>query len=849
MTPSRPNPMTSSECGGAESVKQRLLRLTEWQRAILEGASHSIIATDASGLIVSFNKGAERMLGYRADELVGRSTPAILHDPAEVAARAAELSAELGESVEPGFEAFVAKARRCDAADEREWTYLRKDGSRLSVLLSVTGLRDADGGIRGYLGIATDIGARKRLEEATAQAKANELTRALMRAIAEGVIGFEEAPPHQVRFLNPHAERLLGISDAEARGKALSELIDFAPDPKSCCSSIADWPRCPQGGSFETTARTLAHPFGFPAALAFAPVTDGGDGLAVLTLQDIGARRVAEDKLRLSDKVFEYSAEAIVITDPEARILAVNPAFTFLTGYRPDEVMGKNPSMLKSGRHDAAFYAEMWQALVDRGHWEGELWDRRKDGSLYPKWLSINAVRDDGRTTHYVALFSDISERKANEDRIRFLAEHDHLTGLPNRRLLEARAAQLMASSRRRDAGLALMVIDLDRFKNVNDTLGHAAGDQLLIEVARRLIACVRASDTVVRLGGDEFVVLLEDMHAADDVAGVAAKIRSALNAPIELHDRALHTPPSIGIAIYPDDGDDVETLMRKADTALYQVKVSGRNAWLFYTDAMNEAVQGRLRIEEDLRASLASDGFRLHFQPQFDITSQRIVAWEALLRWPHPTRGWVPPEEFVPIAEETGLILPLGEWVLRTACKESRRWEEEGLGAFRVGVNLSARQFGDAALPAIIASALEDAGIDGSRLELEITESMLMGPHTQETLNKLKRLGVLVTLDDFGTGYSSLAYLRSLAVDRLKIDRSFVRDIERDTNNAAIVRAVISLAQALDLGVIAEGVETGPQSDFLLAQGCRETQGFLRGRPMPGEDIPAFLAGLEKPQ
>ncbi|OHC64164.1 MAG: hypothetical protein A2045_02135 [Rhodocyclales bacterium GWA2_65_20] len=676
-------------------------------------------------------------------------------------------------------------------------------------------------------------------------AAASELSRALIHAIAEGVIGFEARPPYRVRFANPHAEQLLGMAEAEAGGRPLGTLIELQADRSACCASIDDWRLCPEGGEFEAWLCTAARPEGFPAALAFSPVAQDGEALAVLTLRDIGARRLAEEKLRLSDKVFEYSAEAIVITDTAGRILAVNPAFTWLTGYRPDEAIGATPRILKSGRHEDGFYAAMWQALLDDGHWEGELWDRRKDGSHYPKWLTINAVRDDGRITHYVALFSDISERKENEDRIRFLAEHDHLTGLPNRRLLEARAGQIIGSGRRRDAGLALMMIDLDRFKNVNDTLGHPAGDRLLIEVAHRLAACVRTTDTVVRLGGDEFVVLLEGVPDAADVAAVAGKIRDALNRPIVIEDKAMHTPPSIGIALYPGDGEDVETLLKNADTALYQVKAGGRNAWLFYTGKMNETVQERLHLENDLRHAMDSGALQLHFQPQFDLGTRRIVAWEALLRWPHPERGWVPPEQFIPVAEETGLILALGEWVLRTACGEAQRWKDKGLGHFRVSVNVSGCQFAAPGLADTVARALADTGLDAALLELEITESVLIGQGAPilETIGRLKALGVYLTLDDFGTGYSSLAYLKSFAVDRLKIDRSFMHDIARNPDNAAIVRAVITLAQALKLDVVAEGVETHDQDAFLVAHGCGGTQGFLMGRPMPAEDVANFLA------
>ena len=679
--------------------------------------------------------------------------------------------------------------------------------------------------------------------------RTSELARALIRAIAEGVIGFEADAPFRVRFANPEAERLLGVTEAEAIGRPLAALIELRPEADACCRSIDDWPRCPAGGEAEATLRTAARPGGFPAALTFSPVAEDGEHLAVLTLRDIALRRQTEEKLRLSDKVFEYSAEAIVITDAAGRILAVNPAFTWLTGYRPDEAIGETPRILKSGRHDDAFYAAMWQGLLDGGHWEGELWDRRKDGSHYPKWLTINAVRDDDAITHYVALFSDISERKANEERIRFLAEHDHLTGLPNRRMLEARAHRVIASKRRHDGRLALMVIDLDRFKNVNDSCGHPVGDRLLIEVAHRLAACVRDTDTVVRLGGDEFVVLLEDVDDAGAVAVVAGKIRSALNEAIVVEDKTLHTPPSIGIAMYPDDGEDIATLLKHADTALYQVKAAGRNAWLFYTGEMNTAVLERLKMESELRRAIDAKAFRLHFQPQFDLATRRIVAWEALLRWQHEEWGWVPPEKFIPVAEETGLIVALGAWVLRRACHEARRWLDLGLGRFRVSVNLSPRQFDEPGLADTVAAAVTAAGIEPGQLELEITENLLMrrGLPLLATIQRLKAIGVYLTLDDFGTGYSSLAYLKSFAIDRLKIDRSFVQDIEDNPENAAIVGAVISLAQALKLDVVAEGVETGGQNDFLVAHGCRETQGFLLGRPMPADAVAGFLATLAK--
>lgn len=828
-----------------------LVALSEWQRIILDSAQQGVIATDLNGLILNFNPAIERMLGYRAEEVVGRLTPASFHDAQEVADHAHHLSAELDEDVVPGFEVFVAKSR-LGVADEREWTYIRKDGSRLPVSLTVTAMRNRQGEIRGYLGIATDLSLRNELAEATSRARVNDLSRALLSAVPDGVIGIETDFPHRVRFLNPGAQRLLGLGERNVIGHPLESFLELVLDDEVDHGmhglSLVARIQCAESGAFQGLVQTLQHPHPFPANFFLSRVAGFDEaGLAVLTMQDISLRRQTERKLKLSDTVFENSAEAILICDADGVILNVNPAFTWLTGYRPDEAIGKRPSILKSGRHDEAFYREMWTALQSVGHWEGELWDRRKDDSVYPKWLTINAVRNGERITHYVALFSDISERKENENRIRFLAQHDHLTGLPNRRFLEERAQQLIASERRRDYGIALMLIDLDRFKNINDTLGHNVGDHLLIEVARRLVNSVRSTDTVVRLGGDEFVILLEDMKDHNEVAVVARKVHEALGQPMTIDQRILHAPPSIGISVYPEDGEDIEALMKNADAAMYQVKAAGRNAWMFYTAHMNDESQERLRLENDLRLAIGAGQLHLYYQPQFDVQNSHITAWEALLRWDHPELGRISPERFIPVAEDSGQIQAIGAWVLRTACTEVKRWENAGMGVFRISVNLSAREFVQPTLADTIAEVLAELDLAPERLELEITESVLMAdsPTVTETISRLKALGVTLALDDFGTGYSSLRYLKSFAVDRLKIDRSFVRDLGHSSNDAAIVKAVISLAEALNLGVIAEGVETEAQQAFLTEHGCQHTQGFLRGHPMSAMDVAGFLLGL----
>lgn len=823
---------------------ERLMALNEWRKALLDSANLAIIATDTHGLIVSFNQAAERMLGYSAAEMVGLCTPEKIHDRNEVAARARSLAEELGEPLEPGFEVLVAKARR-GIAEEREWTFIRRDGGRVPVLLSVSSVKDEAGGLQGFLGMAVDISQRKALEAQSAIARANEMSQTIVRAIAEGVIGIEDVPPHRVRFLNPAAEALLGLKECEAIGLPLQDVV--------CCASAETVPsealldRLVHGQPLEAMLLSRGREHAFPAQFVSSPTQDES-GLIVLTIQDVTSRRVADEQLRLAEEVFEYSPEAILVADGDGTILRVNPAFTLITGYLPGEAIGQNPRILRSDRHDADFYHEMWRSLLENEHWHGEIWDKRKNGEIYPKWLNINAVRLPHGNTRYVALFADISERKAHEERIDYLARHDALTGLPNRRLFEDRMSKLLATARRGDQGVALLLIDLDRFKQVNDSLGHQVGDQLLIEVARRLNACVRSGDTVARLGGDEFVVLLAGIVDPRDIVPVAEKIRSALARPVTAGTHVLHTSPSIGISVFPGDAKDLDGLLQAADIAMYQVKAAGRNAWMFFEARMNDEVRARHRLERDMRLALERKEFQLHYQPQFEVGGGRVIGWEALLRWQHPEYGWIEPGDFIPVAEEIGLILPLGEWVLESACHEAVRWTHQRQGNERVAVNVSPRQLEQAALVDIVSRILSETGLAPHRLELELTESALMTntPRVQQTLRGLKELGVYLTLDDFGTGYSSLTHLSSFAVDRLKIDRSFLLEMKGKPNNGTIVLAVLALAKALGLEVVAEGVETCEQLAFLMDGGCEKAQGFLYSRPIPAGAVAGFVPGLQ---
>ncbi|WP_334156828.1 bifunctional diguanylate cyclase/phosphodiesterase [Oryzomicrobium sp.] len=590
------------------------------------------------------------------------------------------------------------------------------------------------------------------------------------------------------------------------------------------------------------------------ATLAFSLFFSGWLGRILHAYRDDIETRNAQltenaQQLRLAAQVFESGNEGIVITDARNRILTVNRAFTAITGYRVDEVVGRNPSMFSSGRHPPEFYNTLWRELNETGTWSGEIWNRRKDGSLFPEWLNISAVRDDaGTVTHYIAAFSDITERKAAEAQVRHMAEYDALTNLPNRVLLLDRLGQSIAAAQRAGTGMALLFIDLDRFKNINDSLGHAVGDQVLCLVGERLSATVRASDTVSRLGGDEFVVLLPNLDVPDRAASVAEKLLVALSQPLAVGAHELAVTPSIGIAVYPEDGDDGPTLLKNADAAMYSAKENGRNNYQFFTPEMNARVSERLALENSLRQALTRNELFLHYQPQYDLQSGELTGCEALVRWQHPEQGLVPPARFIPVAEDTGLILPLGLWVLREACRQAKAWQDQGLKPIPVAVNLSAVQFRQVRLTGLVADVLAETGLEPRWLELELTESMLMedGPRHTTTLAELKALGVRLALDDFGTGYSSLSYLKRFDLDTLKIDRSFVQALPDDSEDAALTSAIIGIARLLGLTTVAEGVETEAQRAFLAAQGCTLMQGFLMARPMSGDELGRLLAPVE---
>ncbi|MES2879128.1 MAG: EAL domain-containing protein [Pseudomonadota bacterium] len=723
----------AAEITARKRAEQSLLESEELKSSVLKHAAYAIIATDPGGTITVFNQSAQTLLGYCAEEVIGHQTPALFHLPCEMAERAHALSLELGTEIEPGFDAFITKTRLTGGPDEHEFTYVRKDGSHVAVLLSVTARTNSQGVVVGYLGVAQDITARKQ----------------------------------------------------------------------------------------------------------------------------------SESDLRIAAIAFQ-SQEGMLVTDETGKILRVNRAFTRITGYSESETVGQTPSLLKSGRHDAAFYGLMWESLVRHGSWQGEILNQRKSGEVYPERLSINAVKDEGgRVTHYLAIFTDVTERKAAEGKIESLAFFDPLTGLPNRRLLMDRLEQALTSSAHHGQHGALLLLDLDNFKTLNDTQGHLVGDQLLVEVAERLKLCIREGDTVARLGGDEFVVLLESLDRAGMAAlqaeSVAQKILKQFSHPYPLQlemlesipdKRSHHCTSSIGIAMFSDDTVSLHELLKRADTAMYQAKAAGRNTYRFFDQEMRAMVTRRAALEADLREAVSKDQFSLYYQAQMD-GKGHVSGAEVLLRWQHPERGLVLPSEFISLAEDTGLILKLGQWVLETACVQLAAWARQPDRAhLTVAVNVSVRQFHHETFVDQVLYALDRTGANPNRLKLELTESLLVKDVEDiiAKMNTLKAKGVGFALDDFGTGYSSLAYLKRLPLDQLKIDQGFVRNILTDPNDAAIAKMVIALAESMGLAVMAEGVETQAQCDFLARMGCHAYQGYLFSFPLPLSEFEAWMMSVCSP-
>ncbi|NBC46399.1 MAG: EAL domain-containing protein [Gammaproteobacteria bacterium] len=694
-----------------------------------------------------------------------------------------------------------------------------------------------DGRDLGERGVNRDVTERKRFQDALARSEA--LLNATGRLAKVG--GWEFYPISQRFNLTAVAREILGIEPVQSEPlRDLVPLLDTRDRPKLRAAARH---ALSQGRPYDLRVR-LAKGDNRPTWLQLTcqPIVSGGRvGSLIGAVQDITTRVEAEKSLRQAARVLESTAEGVVITDPEERILAVNNAFTEITGYSGDEVLGKTPRILKSDRHPPTFYEAMWKALKETGSWRGEIWNVHKNGEVCPELMTISTVWDDNQeVTEYVGVFRDITHIKRSEEQLAYLAHHDALTGLPNRSLFQLRLEHCIQRARRSQHKAALLFIDLDRFKVINDTLGHLFGDMLLKRTAESLATEVRAEDTIARLGGDEFVILLEQIGSAHEAVLFADRVQHLFTQPFRIQGRELFVTASVGVSIYPDDGADQDSLLRRADIAMYRAKELGRNGVALFESSMDDGAEVRFQLETDLRRVIERNELALHYQPQIGLADGRLTGVEALCRWLHPELGPIPPSRFIPLAEDIGMIGQLGAWVLEEGCRQLAAWDREGFRVPRLAVNLSVHQLEGRRLVDRMSDVLAETEIGTGRLELEITESAIMRhpEHAVSTLQELRALGIPLAVDDFGTGYSSLAYLKRLPLNRLKINASFVENLTHDGDDDAIVRAIIALGDRLGLKTLAEGVETQEQADFLREAGCLEVQGFLFGRPLPSESL-----------
>jgi diguanylate cyclase (GGDEF)-like protein/PAS domain S-box-containing protein len=838
---------------------------------IVDGSSIPTFVIDAEHRVTHWNQACANLTGLDASQMVGSKDvwQAFYSAPRPTMADLVMLGTT-DENVAGYYHQFIRSSLISGAIEAENFHPKLGAGGRW-LYFTAAPLRNAEGEIVGALETVQDITERRReqqlLEERTEalQKAYSDMEQRVVERTAElsRQLGFLkqliEAIPGPVFYMDAE-ERYLGCNSAfEAFiGRPASELIGKTSRQLSHAEQV-DVQRATDRDLLDRSESLI-----YESAVRFASgetrdvmfhkaaftLPEGRVGGLVGLMIDISERRRMEGNLRQAASVFESSAEGVVITAPDGSIIAVNRAFTEITGYGEGEVIGRNPRFLQSGRHGQNFYREMWGSISRDGRWKGEVWNRRKSGDIFPEWISIVAVRDNkGRMTNYVATFSDITQQKQSEERIEILAFSDPLTKLPNRRLLLDRLAHAIATSNRNNCRGALFFIDLDDFKDLNDTRGHDIGDLLLQQVAKRLAGCVSDGDTLGRFGGDEFVVVLENLgvnslDASSQAEAVGVKILSALNQPYMLEEFSCHSTASIGITLFGGEHSSVDELLKQADLAMYRAKGAGRNRLRFFDPEMQTVVAARVAMESDLRQGLQKSQFVLHYQPQVDHIG-RVTGAEALVRWNHPQRGIVSPAAFIPLAEETGLILPLGLWVLESACKQLSAWAMlPELAHVTVAVNVSAHQFRQHDFVDLVLASLDSCHADSAKLKLEITESLLLDD-VEEIIAKmtaLKARGVSFSLDDFGTGYSSLSYLKRLPLDQLKIDQSFVRDVLVDPNNAAIARTIVALAHSLGLAVIAEGVETEEQLLFLAGNGCHAYQGYLFSRPLPIEEFEEFV-------
>ncbi len=804
-------------------------------RTLLHNVPTAAQGYSQEGIVRFWNKSSELLYGYTAAEAIGKNVLDLIIPP------------ELRESVELGMRQMLATGT---VVPSEQMSLMRKDGSRVEVFSSHYLLR-APTGEPELFGIDVDL-TELKLSEERLQAS-DQRFRTLIEAIPDAI--FLKDGNGRWQILNDAAVKLFQLSEFPWQGVTDIEMAKLRPaHEKVYRACVLDDEKTWAAQELMMFTENMQQDDGsmLQYEVLKSPIftEEGARKALVVVARDVTEQKKSEAELRIAAIAFD-SQQGMFVTDPDYVILRVNTAFTEITGYSAEEAIGKKPhDLLSSGRHEAGFFEEVERCLALTGTWQGEIWDRRKNGEIFPEWMALTAVRDTaGKLTHYVAAFTDVTERKAAEEQIQHLAFFDALTELPNRRLLMDRLKQAIAACARGQNFAALLFVDLDHFKFLNDTHGHFLGDQLLSEAALRLSACVSEGTTVARLGGDEFVVVLEDLGKSETEAASAAetlgeKIRISLKQRYLLTELIYHSGASVGVTLFDGDETSIDAPLKRADLAMYQAKAAGRNLLRFFDPQMQAIVSARSALESGLREAMAQNQLTLHYQAQTSIKT--ITGVEALLRWQHPGRGLVLPGEFIALAEETGLILAIGKWVLNSACMQLARWAQSPRTArLSISVNVSLKQFHQAHFVAEVLELLATSGANPHLLKLELTESVLV-THVDDVISKmtaLKAHGVGFALDDFGTGYSSLSNLKRLPLDQLKIDQSFVRDILTDPNDAAIAKMIVALGDSLGLAVIAEGVETEAQREFLAGNGCLAYQGYLCSAPLSAEAFEDFLS------
>jgi len=786
-------------------------------RSLFEHSDDGLYQTLPDGRVLRANTAFARILGFEtADALM-----------------AADINVAAGIYVVGGRRReFMDAVAIAGKVEDFESQILRRDGTVIWVSESAHAVRDRNGWLVCVEGKVTDVTPRKRAEEQ--RDRVFDLATDMLCLIRRD---------GRIERINPAFERVLGYEEAELLGRPLVDLFH----PEDALAATVEFVKVGQGlPMVDFAARCRAKDGGFRSlSWTLMPVGDRAQAVA----RDLTERRSVEEQLRLATTVFETTGEAIIVTDPYQRIQKVNHAFTAITGFREDEVAGHTPRILSSGRHEPGFYEAMASMLATTGHCQGEVWNRRKNGELCVEWLSFAAVRDvDGRVVNFVGVFSDMTRHKQDEERIRHQANYDALTQLPNRWLFQARLGQALDRSHLSGSKLALLYINVNEFKVVNDSLGHRAGDELLKELARRFLGVVRHGDTVARLGGDEFAMIVENFRDEEPIEVLPERILRSVSEPFRLDGGELVVGLSIGIALHPGDGAEAEALARNAATAMRHAKEQRTSAFRFFDDRMETRALERLKLEFRLRRALEKGEFEVHYQPQYDIPSRALTGAEALIRWTDPELGPVSPGIFIPVAESSGLIVAIGQWVLREVCRQIVTWKAAGHAVPRIAVNLSFLQFRRPDFIQMVTSILAESGVSGSQIEFELTESVVMHDADQAiaTLTQLRALGIELAIDDFGTGYSSLNRLKRMPIQTLKIDRSFINDVTRSTDDAAIVSTILSMAHSLNLKVVAEGVETEAQLAFLAGKRCDTAQGYLLSRPVAADRFARLLADCD---